>query len=451
MSRESTEYMELKTDNGMLVVNERIDSKQLCAEITPHSFTLEIILDNPMELHHVTVEILDGNDHSPAFPNHEINLDISELATPGVCFLLRSTDDPDVGINTLQNYILSPNDHFILKQLSCLDRVKSPEMVLQKPIENLQLSLILTAVNGGNPQGSSDMKFNVFVLNVNDNTPVFNQTVYTVMIAENSPKGTYLTTVNASDADSGVNGLVSYSFANLNGNISDIFAFNKSTGVIILKGELDYEKAKKYEINVEAKGQGGLENSAKVIVDLIDVNDNAPTITIMFFSSPVFEDVPLATTIMILSIKDLDAGENGLVTCSVNPLTPFKLQSSIRNYYTLVTDAALDRECVAQYNITITASDLGSPSLSSRNILTIRVSDVNDSPPRFVENAYTTHFIENNSPGVSIFRLSAHDADSNQNARISYFLEETTVGGSSVYSYVSVNADSGEVYASVFF
>ncbi|XP_053501647.1 protocadherin beta-3-like [Ictalurus furcatus] len=450
VSGESTAYTELKTDKGTLVVNERIDREQLCAEITPCSFTLEIILDNPMELHHVTVEILDVNDHSPTFPNDEINLDISESATPGARFLLGSADDPDVGVNTLQNYILSPNDHFILKQLSRPDGVKYAEMVLQKPLDreqNPRLSLTLTAVDGGNPQRSGNVKINVIVLDVNDNAPVFNQTLYAVTTAENSPKGMYITTVNASDADSGANGLVSYSFANLKGNIGDVFALNKSTGVIILKGELDYEKAKKYEIGVEAKDQGGLGDSAKVIVDLIDVNDNAPSITIMSFSSPVFEDAPLATTIAILSVKDIDAGENGFVTCSVNPHTPFKLQSSIRNYYTLVTDAALDRERVAQYNITITASDSGSPALSSSKLLTIKVSDVNDNPPRFLKNAYTTHVIENNSPGVSIFTLSAHDADSNQNAHISYFLEETTVGGTSVSSYISVNADSGEVFA----
>ncbi|TSV15244.1 Protocadherin gamma-A8 [Bagarius yarrelli] len=450
VSGESTEYTELKTDKGTLVVKERIDREQLCAETTPCSFTLEIILDNPMELHHVTVEILDVNDHSPTFPNQEINLDISESAATGARFLLGSADDPDVGVNTLQNYILSSNDHFILKQLSRPDGVKYAEMLLQKPLDrekNPRLSLTLTAVDGGNPQRSGNVKINVIVLDVNDNAPIFNQTLYTVTVAENSPKGMYITTVNASDADSGANGLVSYSFANLKGNIGDVFTLDKNTGVITLKGELDYEKAKKYEIGVEAKDQGGLGDSAKVIVDLIDVNDNAPTVTIMSFSSPVFEDAPVATTIAILSVKDLDAGENGLVTCSVNPPTPFKLQSSMRNYYTLVTDAALDRERVAQYNITITASDSGSPALSSSQLLTIKVSDINDNPPRFLKNAYTTHVLENNSPGLSIFKLSAHDADSNQNARISYFLEDTAVGGSSVSSYISVNADSGEVYA----
>ncbi|XP_035391401.1 protocadherin gamma-A6-like isoform X30 [Electrophorus electricus] len=450
VSEENGEYTELNTDKGTLVVKDRIDREQLCAEITPCSFTFEIILDNPVELHHITVEILDVNDHAPTFPKDEINLEISESATPGARFLLGSADDPDAGMNSLQNFILSPNDNFILKQLSRPDGVKYAEMVLQKPLDreqNPQLSLTLTAFDGGNPQRSGNMKIALTVLDVNDNAPLFNQSIYRATILENSLKGTYITTVNATDADSGTNGLVTYTFANLKGNVAEMFNIDESSGVITLSGVLDYEKAKKYEIGIEAKDQGGLGGSAKVTVEIIDVNDNAPSISVMSLSSPVTEDAALGTTIAILSVKDIDAGDNGLVGCTINQHTPFKLQSSLRNYYTIVTDEYLDRESVAEYNITITATDSGSPALSSKTTLNLKLSDVNDNPPRFLQSVYTTNVIENNSPSLSIFTLSAHDADSNQNARISYFLEDTTVVGSPVASYISVNADSGVVYA----
>ncbi|XP_067290311.1 protocadherin gamma-A6-like [Pseudorasbora parva] len=450
VSGDSTEYIELKTDKGILVVKERIDREQLCAETTPCSFTFEIILDNPMELHHVTVEILDVNDHSPTFPKDEINLEISESAAPGALFLLGSADDPDVGVNALQNYVISQNDYFILKEHSSPDGVKYAEMVLQKPLDREhypRLSLILTAVDGGNPQRSGNMKIELTLLDVNDNAPEFNQSVYRATIAENAPKGTYITAVNASDADSEGNNLISYSFANFKSNRNDIFKIDGKTGVITLIGVLDYERSKKHEIGIEAKDQGGLGNSAKVIVDLIDVNDNAPVISVMSFSSPVSEDASVGTTIAIFSVKDLDAGDNGHVDCTINHNIPFKLQSSLRNYYTLVTDAALDRERVAEYNITITATDSGSPALSSQKSLNLKVSDVNDNPPRFQKSVYTAYITENNSPGLSIFTLSARDDDWNQNARISYLLDETTVAGSPVSSFISVNADSGVVHA----
>ncbi|KAK1800271.1 hypothetical protein P4O66_000307 [Electrophorus voltai] len=446
---ENGEYTELNTDKGTLVVKERIDREQLCAEITPCSFTFEIILDNPMELHHITVEILDVNDHAPTFPKDKITLEISESATPGARFLLGSADDPDVGVNALQNYLLSTNDFFITQQAR-QSGIKYAEIVLQKPLDREQhprLALTVTAVDGGNPQRSGNMNIEVTVLDANDNAPIFNQTVYKGIIAENSPKGTYITTVNASDADSETYGLVSYSLANVKSNIGAIFKLNEKTGVVTLNSMIDYEKTKKIEFDIEAKDQGGLGDSAKIIVDVTDVNDNEPAISVMSFSSTVNEDSPLDTTIAIFSVKDIDAGDNGHVTCTINPRTTFKLQSSLRNYYTIVTDEYLDRESVAEYNITITATDSGSPALASKTTLNLKLSDVNDNPPRFLQSVYTTNVIENNSPSLSIFTLSAHDADSNQNARISYFLEDTTIVGSPVASYISVNADSGVVYA----
>ncbi|XP_073730281.1 protocadherin gamma-A6-like isoform X23 [Misgurnus anguillicaudatus] len=449
VSGDSTQYAELKTDKGTLVVNERIDREQLCAETTPCSFTFEIILDNPMELHHVTVEILDINDHSPIFPKEEINLEISESAAPGARFLLGSADDPDMDTNGIQTYVISQNDYFILKQHARPSGMKYAEMVLQKPLDREQhprLNLIVTAVDGGNPQRSGNMKIEVNVLDANDNAPVFNQSVYRALIKENAPQGRYITTVNASDADSGANKLVSYSFANSK-VVGEIFKINESTGVITVIGEIDYEKVKKYEFDIEAKDQGGLGDSAKVIVELIDVNDNAPVISVMSFSNPVTEDASLGTTIAIISVKDLDAGDNGHVSCTVDRTMPFKLQSSLRNYYTLVTDAALDRERVSSYNITITATDSGSPALSSLKTLNLKVLDVNDNPPRFQKTGYTTYITENNQPGLSIFTLSAKDDDWNQNARVSYLLDETTVGGVPVSTFISINADSGVVHA----
>ncbi|XP_057177593.1 protocadherin gamma-A6-like isoform X22 [Triplophysa rosa] len=449
VSGDNTQYAELKTDKGTLVVNERIDREQLCAETTPCSFTFEIILDNPMELHHVTVEILDINDHSPAFTKEQIIIEISESVTPGTRFLLGSAHDSDVGVNGIQDYIMSPNDNFILKQHARPSGVKYAEMVLQRPLDRekySRISLVVTAVDGGNPQRSGNVKIEVTVLDVNDNAPVFNQSVYRAIIAENAPEGTQITIVNASDADNGVNKIVSYSFANSK-IIDEIFKINESTGVVTLNGVLDYEKTNKYEFDIEAKDQGGLGDSAKVIVELIDVNDNAPVISVMSFSSPVSEDAPLGTTVAILNVKDLDSGENGQVRCTVDRNMPFKLQSSLRHYYTLVTDAALDRERVVEYNITITATDSGSPALSSQKTLHFKISDVNDNPPKFQKSVFTTYITENNQPGVSIFTFSAQDDDWNQNARISYFLNETSVGGAPVSSLISIYADSGVVHA----
>ncbi|XP_039976646.1 protocadherin beta-16-like isoform X2 [Xiphias gladius] len=449
---ENVHYTELKTDKGILVVNERIDREELCGDETPCSFSFEVILENPMELHRITVEVLDINDHAPVFPNTDkpIRFEISESAVVGVQFPLQSAEDLDVGQNALQDYVLSPNDNFILKQHANPDGSKYVEMVLQKPLDRERrphLSLKLIAVDGGTPQRSGTVNIDVTVLDANDNIPVFNQSVYKASVMENTQRGTDIITVNATDADSGSYGLIIYSLSKTKGSAADIFSIDGNTGTISVSGQIDYERDRKYEVRVEAKDQGGLIGTSKVIFDVFDVNDNAPVINIMSFSSPVSEDSRPGTTIAILNVKDADSEKNGQIKCSVDGKLPFKIESSLTNYYNLVSDQHFDRESVSEYNITITATDFGSPPLSSSTRLHLKISDVNDNAPLFDKSSYSAHIAENNSPGVSIFSVSAKDSDWNQNARISYLLEDTQVSGSPVSTYVSLNSETGVLSA----
>uniref|UniRef100_A0A3Q2PGW9 Cadherin domain-containing protein n=1 Tax=Fundulus heteroclitus TaxID=8078 RepID=A0A3Q2PGW9_FUNHE len=438
-------------DKGILVVNERMDRERLCGDVTPCSFSFELILENPMELHRITVEVLDINDHAPVFPSNEpIRFEVSELAAIGVQFPLQTAEDLDVGQNALKDYVLSPNDHFILKQHANPDGSKNVEMVLQKPIDREQrpdLHLKLIAVDGGSPQKSGSVNIEVTVLDANDNVPVFNQTVYKATVVENTVKGTSVITVNATDADSGPNGLITYSLSKTKGSAADIFSIDDGAATIYVSGEIDFEKQKKYEVRVEAKDQGGLIGTTKVIVDVIDINDNAPVISVMSFSSPLLENAPIGTTVAILNIKDADADKNGQIKCSVDGKLPFTIKSSLTNYYNLVLDQELDRESVPDFNITIKATDFGSPPLSASTELHLKISDVNDNAPLFDRSSYSAHIMENNPPGYSIFAVSARDSDWNQNSRISYFLEDTQVGGNPVSAYVSLNSQTGVLSA----
>nr|XP_046151208.1 protocadherin gamma-A10-like isoform X12 [Oncorhynchus gorbuscha] len=447
---ESVQYTELKTDKGILVVRERIDREQLCGDVTPCSISFDMILENPMELHRVTVEILDINDNAPIFRKNEIKFEISESVILGSRFMLASAEDADVGNNGMQKYILMPNDHFVLKQHSNPDGRKYAEIILQKPLdreEHPRLSLKLIAVDGGNPQRSGSVNIEITVLDANDNAPVFNQSVYRATVMENAPKDTYITTVNASDADSGSNGLITYYFSNLKEDQSDIFHMDETTGTMTLVGKIDYEKDKKYEMMIEAMDQGGLTDSGKVLIEIVDVNDNSPVINVMSFSSPVSEDSPLGTTIAIINVKDADSESNGHVMCSIDNNLPFKIKSSLTNYYTVITDSAFDRETMPEYNITIKATDSGSPPLSSARTIHLKISDVNDNSPLFDKGTYSAYVTENNSPGMSIFTISALDSDWNQNARVSYLLEDTKISGTPVSSYISINSETGVLHA----
>uniref|UniRef100_A0A8C2HHS9 Cadherin domain-containing protein n=1 Tax=Cyprinus carpio TaxID=7962 RepID=A0A8C2HHS9_CYPCA len=445
---DSAEYIELNKERGVLLIKERIDREALCGQTTPCALHFQIILENPMQLYRVTVEIQDINDNAPIFSLNEMKFEISEMALSGAKFDLETAVDTDVGLNGLQKYMLKPSDNFIIKTQSLPDGSKSVEMVLQKPLDREKqdhISLLLTAVDGGEVQMSGTMLIHITVLDANDNAPVCSQSVYKASIAENSAKGTVLTTVSASDADQGSNGVVTYSLSSAaSANLFDIGQYD---GVLRITGNVDYEKYKHYQIAIQASDQGGHTDSCKVIIDVTDTNDNKPVISIMSKSNDISENSPPGTVVAMMNIQDADTNENGIVKCELNENIPFVIHSSSDGFYSLVTESDLDRELESEYNISVTCADEGVPSLSSSVTLSLQISDVNDNAPVFDKSSYEASVQENNTPGLSIFTVRARDADFNQNARVSYILEDSSVNGVPVSSLVSVSADSGVIHA----
>ncbi|XP_077103424.1 protocadherin gamma-A5-like isoform X38 [Siphateles boraxobius] len=445
---DSAEYIELNKERGVLLIKERIDREALCGQTTPCALHLQIILENPLEFYSITVEITDINDNAPVFKNNQIKFDINEIAKTGARFVLERANDLDVGRNNLQDYTLSTNDFFTLKLNNQPDGGKAVEMILQKPLDREKqdhITLLLTAKDGGDPHLTGTMQIKITVLDANDNEPVCSQAAYRASIAENAPTGTVLTTVSASDADLGSNGIVTFYISS--DGAYDLFKVDETTGVVVLVGKVDYEKNKVYQIDVQAKDQGGHSDSCKVILDVTDVNDNKPAINIMSRTNSVSEDSKHGTVVAILTVQDLDTGENGKITCTIVNDIPFMLKSTGNNFFSLVTDSDLDRERESEYNIRVTCADEGVPSLSSSVTLSLQISDVNDNAPVFEKSSYEASVQENNTPGLSIFTVRARDADFNQNARVSYILEDSSVNGVSVSSLVSVSADSGVIHA----
>uniref|UniRef100_A0A3Q4AK97 Cadherin domain-containing protein n=1 Tax=Mola mola TaxID=94237 RepID=A0A3Q4AK97_MOLML len=449
-TRDSDEYVELHRERGVLLVKERIDREALCRQTTPCALHFQIILENPIEFYTVTVQITDVNDNAPTFENGEMKFRISESTAVGAKFVLKGALDLDVGINDLESYELKPTDNFALKLHNKADGNKNVEMVLQKPLDREkqeQISLVLTAVDGGEPQMSGTMLIAITVLDANDNAPVFTQQTYKATVTENSPKGTVVATVTASDADHGINGKITYSITNTLDGVRKIFDVNEENGAVTLKGNIDFEEYRKYTIDLLASDEGGLTDSCKLVVDVQDMNDNRPEIDIMSKSTVISEDAEQNTVVTMINIEDKDSGENGDIKCFISNNIPFSLKASTNNFYSLVTDSELDRERESEYNITVTCSDEGVPSLSSSVTLTLHISDVNDNVPVFEKSSYEAYIVENNTPGLSIFTVKARDADWNQNARVSYMLEDSSVNGVPVSSYVSVSADSGVIHA----
>ncbi len=447
---DSAEYIELNKERGVLLIKERIDRETLCGQTTPCAQHLQIILENPIEFYSITVEVTDINDHSPSFKRAEIKFRISESAATGAVFDLERAMDLDVGINGLQTYILKPTDNFSLKLQSQADGSKLVKMVLQKPLDREKqehLSLVLTAIDGGDPQLSGTAQIHITVLDANDNAPVFTQEIYKASITENALKGTSVRTVSASDLDEGSYGKITYAITNTLDNVPELFEINETNGEVKITGNIDYEKARHYQIHVQASDDGGLTDSCKIDVDVIDINDNKPQINIMSKLTTISENSNPGTVVTVINAQDPDAGENGKIDCSILENIPFTLKSTNANFFSLVTDGDLDRERESEYNISVTCADEGVPSLSSSVTLSLQISDVNDNAPVFDKSSYEASVQENNTPGLSIFTVRARDADFNQNARVSYILEDSSVNGVPVSSLVSVSADSGVIHA----
>nr|XP_046262573.1 protocadherin beta-16-like isoform X2 [Scatophagus argus] len=446
---DSVQYIELSRERGVLLIKEKIDREALCRQTTPCALHFQITLENPLELFPVTVEITDINDNAPVFQKEERMFEISESAVIGSKFMLEKAIDPDIGLNGLQRYTLKPSDNFVLKLHTQSDGSKKAEMILQKPLDREKqehISLVLTAEDGGDPQMTGTMQIHVTVLDVNDNAPVFSKPVYKASITENSAIGTLVTKVSASDADKGSNGEVTYVIGNSMDTVSKLFHIN-SDGDVLLRGQIDYETERNYHLDIEAIDLGGLSDSSKIIIDVIDVNDNSPVINMISTSGSVPEDSAHKTVIALMSVNDPDSDTNGKVQCVINENIPFEIKFTSNNFYSIVTDSELDRERASEYNISVSCSDEGVPSLSSSVTLTLQISDVNDNAPVFERSSYEAYIVENNTPGLSIFTVRARDADWNQNARVSYILEDSSVNGVPVSSYVSVSADSGVIHA----
>ncbi|XP_047016933.1 protocadherin beta-16 [Ictalurus punctatus] len=444
------QYVELSRDKGTLVVKERIDREELCKQTTPCSFSFDLIMENPIELHRVTVEVQDVNDNAPKFPKGTVNLQISENTETGTQFLLDSAVDLDVGVNGIESYLISQTDHFKLKINNEADGNKNVEMLLQRELdreEGDELKLVLTAYDGGSPKKSGTMQIHIAVLDVNDNAPVCKQSVYKAEIIENSPIGTVVTAVSATDADEGINGLVSYSIAQASVEARNVFDINTETGTITTLQRLDYENEIGYQLNIKAMDKGGLKVICKVIIDVIDENDHSPSIQLMSFSNVIPENSPIGTTVAVINVEDADSGKNGLVQCKINENIPFRIESSLSDYYALITDETLDRENIPEYNITILVSDQGSPARQNNKTISVKISDVNDNPPEFSSDEYKTFVTENNSPGVAVLTVKASDTDWGPNARLSYFIEHRNIQDNPVSSFVSVNSESGVIHA----
>ncbi|XP_053422641.1 protocadherin beta-14 [Nycticebus coucang] len=449
VSDDNEKHLHLDLLTGDLLLNEKLDREELCGSTEPCMLHFQVVLENPLQFFRAELHVKDINDHSPAFLDKEILIKISESTTIGTTFLMESAQDLDVGSNSLQNYTISPNSYFYIKIRDSGDRKIYPELVLDRALdheEENELRLTLTALDGGSPPKSGTTLVFIQVLDINDNAPEFPQSLYEVQVLEDTPLGSWIITISAKDLDTGNYGKISYTFFHASEDVRKTFEINTLSGEINLRSSLDFEVIQSYTINIQATDGGGLSEKCTLLVEVIDINDNPPEVTMSSTTKRIPENAS-ETLVALFSVRDQDAGDNGRMVCSIQDDLPFLLKPTFKNFFTLISEKALDRESRDEYTITITVTDFGTPRLQTQYNLTVLISDVNDNAPAFTQTSYTLFVHENNSPALHIGTISATDRDSGTNAQVTYSLLPPQDPHLPLASLVSINADNGHLYA----
>lgn len=461
MQENNSSVIDMREIDGLLSVAETIDREQLCPRSPRCFITFDVVAfsKEKFQLIHVEIEVKDINDHSPHFRRNETHLEILENVPLESRFPLQIALDQDVGANYIQSYNISPSSHFAIEVRERDDGVKFAELVLVRQLDREVedfYALEVTATDGGEPAKSGSMLVNITVLDFNDNSPTFEHSSLKVELNEDAPVGHRVLKVHAFDPDDGVNGEVTYAFGDgVSPEAARLFHIDPYTGDVTLKALVDFEKRRSYELSIKASDSGAssVPSTCKVVIDVVDVNDNAPEISIKPMTSSsdgvayITEAAAAESFVALISTSDRDSGSNGYVRISLLGHDHFTLQQAYGDSFMIITSTTLDREKIPEYNLTVIAEDLGSPPFKTVRQYTIRVTDENDNPPLFSKSLYEVSVLENNIPGSYVTTVVARDPDVGKNAKVSYKLIDSEVpGGSPVSSYVSVDSLSGSLY-----
>ncbi|NXA51747.1 PCD12 protein, partial [Nothocercus julius] len=439
------------SEDGLLSTAGRVDREQLCRHHDPCLVSFDVLTAQNLALIHVEIEVLDINDNGPQFPTPELELEISESASLQTRIPLDRALDADTGHNALCSYSLSPSEHFALEVVSDSDGTKHAELVVVKEVDrelHSSFDLILTAVDHGEPPKSGTALIKVIVLDSNDNSPVFAESSLTIEIWEDAVPGTLLITVTATDPDQGPNGEIEYCLSkHAPLEVLSTFSIDARTGSVVLKHPLDYEEIHTYELDVQARDLGAnpIPAHCKILIKVLDVNDNAPDVHITWAARvPVLsEALPKDSFVALVTASDPDSGNNGQVHCSLSQGNEhFRLKRTTSHSYVLMTNATLDRELCAEYNLTLLVQDQGNRSLAVLKYLTICISDVNDNAPKFEKGIYNTAIAENSQSPSYLVTVRANDPDLDFNGKITYSIQDSFVSG-----LVSIDPSTGDIFA----
>lgn len=394
----------------------------------------------------VQVTLLDDNDNAPCFRATEYRASVKSDVAQGFLVTQIQAHDPDHGINAKVTYSLYSEANVPVVDILEIDP-DNGWMVTKgsfSHFRNSVLSFFVKAVDGGNPVRHSLVSVYIHVLSPETFIPSFSQYHYLFNTPENTPIGSVIGTVHLNAPLEFTS--LSTTFALVNGeagenNQDGVFVVEKHTGVIKLDKPLDYEVIKGYYFKVTATAQQAKLDSVSCVeveVKILDLNDNKPAFEANSYDTTIMEGMPVGTRIIQVQARDPDSGANGQVTYKLGSLIQLKEDSDTlvstfsidSNTGWITTRKDLDHETSPSYTFTVVASDLGETlTLSSITTVTVSLSDINDNPPRFMENHIFGSVQESDRPGEVVAVLITRDDDSSAfNRQVSYHITGKSQG-----------------------
>uniref|UniRef100_A0A673CGZ6 Cadherin EGF LAG seven-pass G-type receptor 1a n=1 Tax=Sphaeramia orbicularis TaxID=375764 RepID=A0A673CGZ6_9TELE len=365
---------------------------------------------------YLTVTVSDTNDHSPVFEQTEYRVSIRENVEVGFEVMTIRATDGDAPSNANMVYKIVNGDG--VNSVFEIDPRNGLVRIRERPDRETrsQYQLIVEANDQGkDPRPlSATATVHISVEDENDNYPQFSEKRYVVQVPENVAINTKVIQVEATDKDEGNNAKVHYSI--ISGNVRGQFYIHSPTGVIDVINPLDYEMIREYNLRIKAQDGGRpplINGTGMVVVQVVDVNDNAPMFVSTPFQASVLENVPVGHSVIHIQANDGDSGENARLEYRLTDTTPgfpFTINNST-GWITVCEE--LDRETTEFYTFGVEARDHGVPAMSSSASVTITVLDVNDNVPTFTEKVYSLKINEDAMVGTSVLTVTAVDRDVN--------------------------------------
>uniref|UniRef100_A0A3Q1HQK5 FAT atypical cadherin 2 n=1 Tax=Anabas testudineus TaxID=64144 RepID=A0A3Q1HQK5_ANATE len=359
----------------------------------------------------VLLMIQDMNDNPPRFSSSHYEVTVFDNTT-SKSLLTEALFCPP-GINAEVKYSLLGGDsgYFSLDEFSGILRLERPLTSETPP--NFELKV--KATDRGLPRHLySVATVTVDVVSLDDYQPVFLKSEYTAQLPESFAVGSEVLSVSALTRDGAGPDTVVYRI--VSGNEDERFLLESNTGLLTLIAPLDFEVSREYYLSVEgSRGKSSLSDITTVIINVTDVNDNAPVFGRGDYSNEISEDLTPGALVMKVTATDQDGPINNLLRYSIvsgDPLQQFSIHPRSGE---ISVRTALDREEVPHYSLTVQAADEGEPPLSSAVLITISVTDVNDNPPVFSQVNHSLLLQEGESVGSSILQLVVTDKDTPKN------------------------------------